>query len=149
MSPRKAFEYLNRITGLAPMGAPVFEGADPILPTPFHAAEAAAASLGLSASTAAEIWRLRGGDKQEIALDLNAAAGSLLSRMIAGAETPEAEVFRPSRVKPVASARRAVKESVDVAWHWMADRVVRAERTASASTPSAPASARPPHHDGE
>lgn len=79
MSPRKAFEYLNRITGLAPMSVPAFEGADPILPTPFHAAEAAGASLGLSASIAAEIWRLRGGDKQEIALDLKAGAASLLS----------------------------------------------------------------------
>src|SRR6185312_3343308 len=79
MSPRKAFEFLNRITGLAPLPAPVFEGSDPILATPFRCAEAAASSLGLSASIAAEIWRLRGGDRQEIALDLNAAAASLLS----------------------------------------------------------------------
>src|SRR5580765_6337062 len=81
MAPRKAFEYLNRITGLAPMTAPVFDGADPIIPTPFHAAEAAAASLGLSAAIAGEIWRLRGGDRQTIAIDLKAAAGSLLSFM--------------------------------------------------------------------
>ncbi|MBV9992835.1 MAG: CoA transferase [Alphaproteobacteria bacterium] len=79
MSPRKAFEFLNRITGLAPLSAPVFEGADPILATPFRCAEAAASSLGLSAVIAGEIWRLRGGDRQEIALDLNAAAASLLS----------------------------------------------------------------------
>jgi len=81
MAPRKAFEYLNRITGLAPMTAPVFDGADPIIPTPFHAAEAAAASLGLSAAIAGEIWRLRDGDRQTIAIDLKAAAGSLLSFM--------------------------------------------------------------------
>lgn len=81
MSPRVAFDYLNRITGLAPMSAPAFEGADPILVTPFRAGEASAASLGLSAAIAAEIWRLRGGDKQNIAIDLDAAAASLLSFM--------------------------------------------------------------------
>ena len=43
MSSRKAFEFLNRITGLAPLSAPAFEGADPILVTPFRAAEGAAA----------------------------------------------------------------------------------------------------------
>ena len=79
MAPRKAFENLNRITGLAPLSAPAFVGADPIVPTPFHVAEAAAASLGFSASTAAEIWRLRGGERQDIAIDLNAAAASLVS----------------------------------------------------------------------
>lgn len=79
MSSRKAFEYLNRITGLAPLSAPAFEGDDPILVTPFRAAEAAGASLGLSAAIAGEIWRLRGGEAQTIAIDLNAAAASLLS----------------------------------------------------------------------
>ena len=79
MSPRKSFDYLNRITGLAPLSAPAFEGADPVLVTPFRAAEAGAASLGLSAAIAAEIWRLRGGEAQSIAIDLHAAAASLLS----------------------------------------------------------------------
>ena len=104
MSPRKAFEYLNRITGLAPMSTPVFEGADPILPTPFHVGEAAAASLGLSAATAAEIWRLRGGEKQEIGLDLNAAAGSLLS--FAFVKRDGESVPRPAHDAPVVGLYR-------------------------------------------
>src|ERR1700753_3457554 len=79
MAPRKAFEFLNRITGLAPLVVPDFAGADPIVPTPFHVGDAAAASLGLSAATAAEIWRLRGGDKQNLSVDVKAAAASLLS----------------------------------------------------------------------
>jgi crotonobetainyl-CoA:carnitine CoA-transferase CaiB-like acyl-CoA transferase len=79
MAPRKSFDYLNRITGLAPITAPSFEGEDPIIPTPFAAGEAAAASLGLSAAIAGEIWRLRGGDRQTIGVDLKAAAASLLS----------------------------------------------------------------------
>jgi crotonobetainyl-CoA:carnitine CoA-transferase CaiB-like acyl-CoA transferase len=79
MAPRKSFEYLNRITGLAPMTPPAFDGEDPIVSTPFHVAEAAAASLGLSAAIAGEIWRLRGGDRQNISVDLKAAASSLTS----------------------------------------------------------------------
>src|SRR5215471_13560852 len=81
MAPRDAFDSLNRITGLAPMCAPTFEGADPIMVTPFRVAEAAAASLGLGAGVVSEIWRLRGGDRQTISIDLNAAAASLLSFM--------------------------------------------------------------------
>jgi crotonobetainyl-CoA:carnitine CoA-transferase CaiB-like acyl-CoA transferase len=79
MAPRPAFEFLNRITGIAPLSAPQFEGDDPVLPTPFFAASAAAASLGLSAAVSAEIHRLRGGDRQTIAIDLEAAAASLCS----------------------------------------------------------------------
>ena len=55
MAPRDAFDSLNRITGLAPMSAPVFEGADPIMVTPFRIAEAAAASLSFGAAVATEI----------------------------------------------------------------------------------------------
>jgi hypothetical protein len=55
MTPQVAFEYLNRIAGIAPLGVPAFEGKEPI-PTPF-----------------------RGGEKQAIAVDLNAAAASLVS----------------------------------------------------------------------
>jgi crotonobetainyl-CoA:carnitine CoA-transferase CaiB-like acyl-CoA transferase len=79
MSPRKAFEALNRMTGVAPLSAPLFEGEDPILVTPFRAAGAAGASLSLSAAIAGEVWRLRGGEQQAISVDLNAAAASLLS----------------------------------------------------------------------
>ncbi len=81
MASRDAFDSLNRITGLAPMSAPAFEGADPIMVTPFRVAEAAAASLGFGAAVVAEIWRLRGGERQNISVDLNAAAASLLSFM--------------------------------------------------------------------
>ena len=81
MASRDAFDSLNRITGLAPMSAPAFEGADPIMVTPFRVAEAAAASLGFGAAVVSEIWRLRGGERQNISVDLNAAAASLLSFM--------------------------------------------------------------------
>lgn len=79
MTARDAFGYLNRIAGIAPLRAPSFEGDDPIVPTPFRVASAAAASAGLAASAAHEIWRLRGGASQDIAISLDAAASSLLS----------------------------------------------------------------------
>jgi crotonobetainyl-CoA:carnitine CoA-transferase CaiB-like acyl-CoA transferase len=79
MTPQAAFEYLNRIAGIAPLGTPVFDGAEAQLPTPLRVASAAAASLGLGAAVAGEIWRFRGGEKQSIAVDLKAAAASLVS----------------------------------------------------------------------
>jgi crotonobetainyl-CoA:carnitine CoA-transferase CaiB-like acyl-CoA transferase len=79
MTPHAAFEYLNRIAGIAPLGAPAFEGAEAVIPTPLRVATAAAASLGLGAAVAGEIWRFRGGEKQSIAVDLKAAAASLVS----------------------------------------------------------------------
>ena len=79
MTARDAFAYLNRIAGIAPLKAPVFTGDDPIVPTPFRVGQASAVSAGLAASAAHEIWRLRGGGQQDIAVDLNAAAASLVS----------------------------------------------------------------------
>lgn len=79
MTTRDAFAFLNRIAGIAPLKSPRFEGDDPILPTPFRAAGAAAAALGLAAAAANEIWRLRGGSQQEMSIDLKAAASSLVS----------------------------------------------------------------------
>ncbi|HSC60161.1 MAG TPA: hypothetical protein VLC29_02940, partial [Rhizomicrobium sp.] len=79
MTASDAFASLNRIVDVVPPRAPAFTGGDPILPTPFPVANAAAAALGLGASAASEIWRLRSGSRQDIAIDLNAAAASLVS----------------------------------------------------------------------
>jgi crotonobetainyl-CoA:carnitine CoA-transferase CaiB-like acyl-CoA transferase len=79
MTPHAAFEYLNRIAGIAPLGVPTFEGAEAVIPTPLRVAAAAAASLGLGAAVAGEIWRFRGGEKQSVAIDMKAAAASLVS----------------------------------------------------------------------
>ncbi len=79
MAPQDVFGSLNRITGLAPLKMPSFAGADPVIPTPFRAGTAAAAALGLAASAAHELWRLRGGEAQEISLDVKLAAASLVS----------------------------------------------------------------------
>ncbi|HEY8697558.1 MAG TPA: CoA transferase [Rhizomicrobium sp.] len=79
MTVAAAYDSLNRITGLAPLRAPDFDGDDPIAPTPFLVGAGAAAALGLGASAANEIWRLRGGDQQSIRIGVHAAAASLVS----------------------------------------------------------------------
>ena len=82
MSPQAAFEVLNRVVGIAPLGMPQFEGSEAVVPTPFRAATAAAASLAFAAAAAAEIWRFRGGERQNTAVSLPAAASSLVSHAL-------------------------------------------------------------------
>jgi len=79
MAVADAFASLNRFIDVAPLPAPQFAGEDPILPTPFPVASAAAAALGIGASAAGDIWRCRGGNPQDISIDLKAAAASLVS----------------------------------------------------------------------
>ncbi|MBS0273715.1 MAG: CoA transferase [Proteobacteria bacterium] len=79
MIAAEAFASLNRTVGIAPLRPPEFSGDDPLLPTPFCVAGAAAAALGLGASAADEIWQCRSGTRQDIGVDLSAAASSLLS----------------------------------------------------------------------
>ncbi len=79
MTAVEAFSSLNKMAGLTPRRAPEFFGDDPLLPTPFRVASAAAAALGLGASAADEIWQCRSGTQQDIGIDLKAAASSLLS----------------------------------------------------------------------
>ncbi|HEX8719455.1 MAG TPA: FAD-dependent oxidoreductase [Pyrinomonadaceae bacterium] len=50
-------------------------------------------------------------------------AGLLLTDMIAGRENPWGELFDPSRFKPVTSARDFIKENLNVAKEFMADRI--------------------------
>jgi crotonobetainyl-CoA:carnitine CoA-transferase CaiB-like acyl-CoA transferase len=54
-------------------------GADPVLPTPFRIGAAAAAALAATGLAAADLWELRGGRRQEVAVDVRQAAASLRS----------------------------------------------------------------------
>jgi crotonobetainyl-CoA:carnitine CoA-transferase CaiB-like acyl-CoA transferase len=98
MTAQDAFGYLNRIAGVAPLKLPVFEGDDPIIPTPFRVGQAAAASAGLAASAANEIWRLRSGSQQDISVDLKMASSSLLSFALLRREGKS--VPRPAETNP-------------------------------------------------
>jgi crotonobetainyl-CoA:carnitine CoA-transferase CaiB-like acyl-CoA transferase len=52
---------------------------DPVFPTPFRIADAAAASLAAIGLAVGDLWRLRGGSAQRVHLDTRSAAASLRS----------------------------------------------------------------------
>jgi crotonobetainyl-CoA:carnitine CoA-transferase CaiB-like acyl-CoA transferase len=54
-------------------------GADPILPTPFRIGEAAAAALAAVGLAVSEVWHLRTGRHQDVAVDTRQATASLRS----------------------------------------------------------------------
>ncbi|MBM3621013.1 MAG: CoA transferase [Alphaproteobacteria bacterium] len=56
-----------------------FSGGDPVFPTPFAIGSAGAAALGAIGVAASDLWRLRTGRGQTVAVDLRAAAASLRS----------------------------------------------------------------------
>jgi hypothetical protein len=51
-------------------------GADPVLPTPFRIGETSAAALAATGLAAADLWELRGGRRQDVAVDLRRATAS-------------------------------------------------------------------------
>ena len=75
---------------LAPLGGAAQElprrldvaGADPVLATRFRVGEAAAAALAAGGAAADALWQLRGGRPQRLAVDVRAAAASLLSFLL-------------------------------------------------------------------
>ncbi len=54
-------------------------GADPVLPTPFRIGETSAAALAATGIAAADLWELRTGRRQQVAVDLRQATASLRS----------------------------------------------------------------------
>jgi crotonobetainyl-CoA:carnitine CoA-transferase CaiB-like acyl-CoA transferase len=54
-------------------------GADPVLPTPFRIGAAGAAALAATGLAAAELWEIRTGRRQQVAVDLRHAVASLRS----------------------------------------------------------------------
>ena len=53
--------------------------ADPILPTPFRLAETSTATLAAVGLAASDLWELRTGRRQEVAIDTRQATASLRS----------------------------------------------------------------------
>src|SRR5579863_306031 len=54
-------------------------GTDPVLPTPFRIGETSAAALAATGLAAADLWELRSGRRQQVAVDLRQATASLRS----------------------------------------------------------------------
>ena len=70
--PQAALRELLRIAGIG--GEAEIRGADPVLKTPYRVGTAGAAALAASGIAAADLWKLRGGRDQRVAVDLGAAA---------------------------------------------------------------------------
>jgi crotonobetainyl-CoA:carnitine CoA-transferase CaiB-like acyl-CoA transferase len=75
--PQAALRELLGIAGIE--GEAEIRGADPALDTPYRVGTAGAAALAATGIAAAELWKLRGGREQRVAVDLRAAAASLRS----------------------------------------------------------------------
>src|SRR5947207_7645386 len=54
-------------------------GTDPVLPTPFRIGVAGTATLAATGLAAADLWEIRGGRRQNVAVDLRQATASLRS----------------------------------------------------------------------
>ena len=82
MAAHDALRTILPVAGLAGDRARTVEftgGDDPVLPTPFRIGETAAAALAATGLAASDLWELRTGRKQQIAVDLRQAAASLRS----------------------------------------------------------------------
>ena len=82
-------------------------GIDPILPTPFRIGESAAASLGAVGLAVSDLWELRTGRRQDIAVDARQATASLRSSRYMTLNGAPAAGERPSvmGVYPAQSGR--------------------------------------------
>jgi crotonobetainyl-CoA:carnitine CoA-transferase CaiB-like acyl-CoA transferase len=90
--PTDAFSALERLWGLAGCEPAALErvtltGADPILATDFKIGTAASAVIAAGALAASEIWRLRTGRSQTVAVDLRAAVAAFRSERYLRAES--------------------------------------------------------------
>lgn len=79
-----SFGALREIVAAAGLTDPdpdgvVISGDDPVFPTPYRVGAAGAAALAATGLAASELWALRGGRRQRVAVDLRAAAASLRS----------------------------------------------------------------------
>ena len=88
----------------APRAVEITGGADPVLPTPFRIGETGAAALAATGLAVSDLWELRTGRQQEVAVDLRQATASLRSgHYLQDGRRPRC---RPSATRSWASIRR-------------------------------------------
>ena len=75
---RGALEHLWALGGcdLSALDRVTLTGRDPALPSNFKLGTAALATIGAAGLAAAELWRLRTGSRQTVAVDIKAAAAA-------------------------------------------------------------------------
>lgn len=81
---RVASEMFNELVELSGLEPPLpgqvrIQGDDPVLPVRYRIGAAGAASLAATGLAADALWRMRGGNRQDISVDLRAAVASLRS----------------------------------------------------------------------
>jgi len=82
MSAHDALRTILPVAGLSDEHARTVEitgGTDPVLPTPFRISETAAAALAATGLAVSDLWQLRTGRPQQVAVDLRQATASLRS----------------------------------------------------------------------
>ncbi len=82
MAAHDALRTILPAAGLNPDRAASVEitgGGDPVLPTPFRLGETSAAALAATGLAVSDLWELRTGKKQDVAVDLRQATASLRS----------------------------------------------------------------------
>ena len=82
MPAHDALRTILPVAGLAAERAQTVEitgGDDPVLPTPFRIGETSAAAVAATGLAAADLWQLRTGRHQQVAVDLRQATASLRS----------------------------------------------------------------------
>jgi crotonobetainyl-CoA:carnitine CoA-transferase CaiB-like acyl-CoA transferase len=80
--PQDALRYVLSVGGLPADhagGAAFTGGTDQVLPTPFRIGEAGAATLAAAGIAAANLWEIRTGRRQDVAVDVRQATASLRS----------------------------------------------------------------------
>ena len=89
--PARLLDELLGAAGEPPAeGSVAFAGADPVLPTVFPLGAVGAAAIAACAVAAARVWERRASERQQISVDVDAAAAALRSARYLRADPPPA-----------------------------------------------------------
>src|SRR5215831_13331253 len=76
--PYDLIDQLMATAGEPPASKEIeFPGGDPVFPTAFRFGDGGAAIIGAGAVQAARLWQMRGGGKQDVRVDVDAAAAAM------------------------------------------------------------------------
>src|SRR5690349_9326824 len=97
-----AVDQILSCVGEAPAGDEVaLVGSDPVLPSPLRIGEAGAATIAAAGLAAARLWELRGGRRQTVRVEMDAAAAGMRGGRYLRVESDPIEPiadFRPRSV---------------------------------------------------